>query len=252
MLPLEPTDRAPPTRSRSSAQMRQSRAMAVPQRARSSDSLLPFEPVISRSPLRKNQPSAAERCRRAMALSPTALDNAEKRTLDAPVTVSHDLFDRKLYEPALEYYQNILKELNYHHLSLDDLNAYVDTAYRAAKCCYYLHCYDQEYIFCQLALDRIVAYHETHHATISDNHEASFSLGEAMIQCTLLKAQALGRQRKTPESLQVLRDCRALIHKYTSYRTVKEYMSEHSADQVGFTGGQYRFTKAAVAVIPGL
>ncbi|GKY97974.1 hypothetical protein MPSEU_000755500 [Mayamaea pseudoterrestris] len=223
-----------------SAPLRERRAMA-PGRSKSSDCVLlhaPFEPLRRPPPRRTN--SAAEKSKRVMAISNETISVTSLATLASVgvnVPICHDLFEAEKYDQALEYYTNILQSINDNHTTkvqcqASDVKAvkeYVSVACHAAKCCYYLHQYGDEESFYQRALHRM--------SQVTDDND-SFSLGELQIQCTLQMAKSIGRQRKTVESVQALRECRGLIQKYTVYKTVKDYMSKmEPMDQVGFVGG---------------
>ena len=227
MLPLEPPQ-AP-----CSAQLRQRRALEPP-RSPTSVTLLPFEPLpLPSKPFQLLKESSESASTTIDSNTPTPVDAASDT-----IAISHELFDAAKYESALAYYKSILETCSY----ALDASDYIGVVCHAAKCCHYLHLYDQEHDYCQLALDCMNA------ATASSANDSL--LGDAMIQCTLLKAKALGRLRKTTESRQVLRDCRALIIKYTSYKSVTEYMSEHERDGMGFLVSS-PLPKAAM-IVPGV
>ena len=228
MLLLEPP-KAP-----CSAQLRMRRALAPPRSPKTVE--LPCEPSQS-------SPTASEPNRK-QALDVESFHAALKVTSSSSstLTVSHDHFDAAKYELALTYYQSILETCAF----ALDTGAYISIVCHAAKCCHQLHLYEQEHQYCQVALDRIMT---------SDTTAEPFLGGDAMIQLTIAKAKALGRLRKTTESLQVLRDCRELIAKYTRYKSVKEYMSnaaEHHGTVGLFVGVPPQPSPVAIMMVPSV
>jgi hypothetical protein len=123
---------------------------------------------------------------------------------------AHAFEKAKQYQLALDIY----KDLIHHDPSITEIMTnYVGACYSAATCCAHLCNYAEEYMYCDMALGRMKRQLDER------------LLGEQRIACSLLMARSLGRQRRTQESVALLRECRALIRRYTPYASVKEYQS---------------------------